>query len=173
MDTDTLVVIAAHACGGIKKLSVELGVAYNTVLAWKKGATAPGKMAIKCLCAETRGIVHPYDVCSYLDLLDEEEKMIVTSLRSFGFSSTAIAEAYLSVDETIPYAHRVSFMIRKCFGIVADNIFTSPQSMFESSFDCSEAQSSMEELCDFTAGGVRDLPISESDCLDEEEEEDE
>lgn len=57
MDISTLVVIAAHKCGGYKELAESLGVGYTTPLAWKGGRSKPKKMAIKCMCDLTEGIV--------------------------------------------------------------------------------------------------------------------
>ena len=57
MDVATLIVIAAHKSGGINELAKRLGVGYNTVYSWKKGINKPKKMAIRCMCDMTDGIV--------------------------------------------------------------------------------------------------------------------
>lgn len=57
MDIPTLVVIAAHKAGGYAELSKALGVGRSAIWRWKMGETKPKRMAIKCLCDLTEGIV--------------------------------------------------------------------------------------------------------------------
>ena len=66
MDVSTLVVIAAHKSGGYSQLSSEIGVGRTTIWRWKNNELKPSKMAIKCLCDLTKGVVS-------FDMVKEED----------------------------------------------------------------------------------------------------